>query len=127
MRQSFEGNDYDNGSSTGAFFTGLFAGAIIGAGIGGLAAAIALAAKLSDRGSLRARLDPEYGEEIVPDPIRRETAAFSAEDEAHLRAVFARRLRHAFGYAGLRSKEATTGADPEAAQRASPRTRDEAR
>jgi hypothetical protein len=91
------------------------------------AEAIALAAKLSDRGSLRARLDPEYGEEIVPDPIRRGTAAFNAEDEAHLRAVFARHLRHAFGYAGLRSEEAKSGAGSETAQRASPRTRDEAR
>jgi gas vesicle protein len=34
VRQSFEDNDYENGSATGAFFTGLFAGAIIGAGLG---------------------------------------------------------------------------------------------
>lgn len=89
--------------------------------------AVAAAAKLSDRGSLRARLDPEYGEEIVPDPIRREAAAFSAADEAHLRALFARRLDHAFGYEGLRSDAAKTGVEPEAARRPSPRSRDEAR
>jgi gas vesicle protein len=34
VRQSFDDNDYENESSTGAFFTGLFAGAIIGAGLG---------------------------------------------------------------------------------------------
>jgi gas vesicle protein len=34
VRQSFEDNDYDSASATGAFFTGLFAGAIIGAGLG---------------------------------------------------------------------------------------------
>lgn len=34
MRQFSDENSYDNGSSTGAFFTGLFAGAVIGAGLG---------------------------------------------------------------------------------------------
>ena len=34
MRQSFDDNDYESASATGAFFTGLFAGAIIGAGLG---------------------------------------------------------------------------------------------
>ena len=34
MRQYSDENRYDNGSSTGAFFTGLFAGAVIGAGLG---------------------------------------------------------------------------------------------
>ena len=34
MRQFSDDTDYDNGSSTGAFFTGLFAGAVIGAGLG---------------------------------------------------------------------------------------------
>jgi gas vesicle protein len=34
VRQSFEDNDYEGASATGAFFTGLFAGAIIGAGLG---------------------------------------------------------------------------------------------
>ncbi len=34
MRQFSEDTTYDNGSSTGAFFTGLFAGAVIGAGLG---------------------------------------------------------------------------------------------
>jgi len=34
VRQSFEDNDYEGGSATGAFFTGLFAGAVIGAGLG---------------------------------------------------------------------------------------------
>jgi len=34
VRQSFEDNDYESGSATGAFFTGLFAGAVIGAGLG---------------------------------------------------------------------------------------------
>lgn len=34
MRQSFEDNDYEGASATGAFFTGLFAGAVIGAGLG---------------------------------------------------------------------------------------------
>jgi gas vesicle protein len=33
VRQSFEETN-DNGSATGAFFTGLFAGAVIGAGLG---------------------------------------------------------------------------------------------
>jgi len=96
-------------------------------GLGLEAEAIALAGKLSDRGSLRSRLDPEYGEEIVPDPIRRGTAVFSAEDEAHLRALFARRLRHAFGYAGLRSEAAETAAESVTAQRSAPRAREEAR
>ena len=88
---------------------------------------IALASKLSDRGSLRARLDPEYGEEIVPDPTRREAAAFSAADKSHLRALFARRLLHTFGYGGLRAEEVKTETGSETAQRPSPRTRDEAR
>jgi hypothetical protein len=98
-------------------------------GLGLEAEALSLAAKFSDRGSLRARLDPEYGEEIVPDPIRRGSASFTAEDEAHLRAVFRRRLRHAFGYAGLRSEEAKTDAAAEVApaRRPSSRSRDEAR
>ena len=34
MRQFSDESNYDNGSSTGAFFTGLFAGAVIGAGLG---------------------------------------------------------------------------------------------
>ena len=34
MRQFSDDSTYDNGSSTGAFFTGLFAGAVIGAGLG---------------------------------------------------------------------------------------------
>ena len=34
MRQFSDDATYDNGSSTGAFFTGLFAGAVIGAGLG---------------------------------------------------------------------------------------------
>lgn len=34
MRQFSDDTTYDNGTSTGAFFTGLFAGAVIGAGLG---------------------------------------------------------------------------------------------
>jgi gas vesicle protein len=34
VRQSFEDNDYESASATGAFFTGLIAGAVIGAGLG---------------------------------------------------------------------------------------------
>jgi len=34
VRQFSDNDTYDNGSSTGAFFTGLFAGAVIGAGLG---------------------------------------------------------------------------------------------
>jgi len=34
VRQFSDDTTYDNGSSTGAFFTGLFAGAVIGAGLG---------------------------------------------------------------------------------------------
>jgi gas vesicle protein len=34
VRQFSDDTSYDNGSSTGAFFTGLFAGAVIGAGLG---------------------------------------------------------------------------------------------
>lgn len=34
MRQSFDDNDYESASATGAFFTGLLAGAVIGAGLG---------------------------------------------------------------------------------------------
>ena len=34
MRQFSDDTNYDSGSSTGAFFTGLFAGAVIGAGLG---------------------------------------------------------------------------------------------
>jgi hypothetical protein len=60
--------------------------------------AIAAAAALADRSTLRERLDPDYGEEIVSDPVRRGSARFSAEDEAHLAALFARHLRHDFGY-----------------------------
>lgn len=57
----------------------------------------------SDRDFLRARLDPAYGEEIVPDPARRAAAAFSPADRAYLDALLAERLQYDFGYGHLSS------------------------
>jgi hypothetical protein len=69
------------------------------------AGSIRAAAALADRETLRSRLDPEYGEEIVPDAQQRAGVRFSAEDEAHLQAIFDRHLAHAFGYDGLGREE----------------------
>ena len=66
---------------------------------------IRAAAALADRETLRSKLDPEYGEEIVPDQQRRAGVSFSAEDEAQLQAVFDRHLVHAFGYDGFGREE----------------------
>ncbi len=68
-------------------------------GLGG--EAIAVAANLSDRTTLRERLDPDYGEEIVSDPVRRGSVRFSEAGEAHLADLYARHLRYAFGYKEL--------------------------
>lgn len=47
---------------------------------------------------LRERLDPAYGEEIVPDRTLRAATRFSDADRDHLRAIMAERLKFDFGY-----------------------------
>lgn len=74
------------------------------------AESIRAAAALADRETLRAKLDPEYGEEIVPDQEQRASVSFSAEDEAHLQAIFDRHLHCGFGYDGLRRGERKSAA-----------------
>ena len=65
----------------------------------------------SDREFLRQRLDPAYGEEIVPDSERRAVAQFSAADRAYLDALLAERLHYDFGYGHMsRAQAATAGA-----------------
>jgi hypothetical protein len=76
------------------------------------AKSIATAAALADRGTLRERLDPDYGEEIVSDPVRRGSVRFSEADEAHLAGLYARHLRYAFGYAELQPGEAVRQISP---------------
>jgi hypothetical protein len=61
-------------------------------------AAVAAALAASDRDFLRARLDPAYGETIVPDRKLRESVAYSADDQAYLRDLLRTRLKFDFGY-----------------------------
>lgn len=69
-------------------------------------------AAFADRATLRARLDPEYGEEIVPETSVREAVRFSEADEAYLQALFARHLEFSFGYEGLIPQERRAAAEP---------------
>lgn len=59
---------------------------------------LTFAARTADRATLRERLDPDYGEAIVPDPAVRASVRFDEADRAYLRALTADRLKHAFGY-----------------------------
>jgi hypothetical protein len=59
---------------------------------------VAAAVAISDRKSLARKLDPSYGEAIVPDRARREAATLSPVDEAYLAELFRRHLKHSFGY-----------------------------
>lgn len=47
---------------------------------------------------VRDRLDPAYGEDIVPDRQRRTRVDFTAADRAYLNTLLAERLRFSFGY-----------------------------
>ena len=59
---------------------------------------IAAGVAVSGRESVASREDPAFGQVIVPCEKQRSAVAFSAEDEAFLRSVFHRWLRHDFGY-----------------------------
>jgi hypothetical protein len=59
-----------------------------------------------------ARLDPAYGEDIVPDRSRRFAARLSPADEAYLRDVLAERLRYEFGYGHAGPGRPVVGAAP---------------
>ncbi len=61
-------------------------------------AALAAALAASDLEFLRKRLDPAYGEEIVPDRKVRESIGYSAEDRAYLRDLLKAQLKFDFGY-----------------------------
>jgi hypothetical protein len=65
--------------------------------------AIGAALAASDREFLRHRLDPGYGEEIVPDAAVRAAAAFDPEDRRYLEALLSERLRFSFGYGQARA------------------------
>lgn len=60
--------------------------------------AIAAGAAASGREKMRALQDPNFQEVIIPKAEDRARVAFSPEDLAFLDAVFARYLRHDFGY-----------------------------
>jgi hypothetical protein len=61
-------------------------------------AAIQAALAVADKDSIRRRLDPEYGEAIVPDAAERRSMRFDAGDEAYFSACMDAHLRFAFGY-----------------------------
>lgn len=65
--------------------------------------AIAAGAAVSGRETMRRMQDPGFQEVIIPREEDRRRVAFSARDEAFLDAVFARYLRHDFGYGYPRS------------------------
>lgn len=59
---------------------------------------VAAAAAVAGRDAVARTLDPKYGETIVPDAAKRDAVTFSAEDDAHLAALFAGHLKSDFGY-----------------------------
>jgi hypothetical protein len=59
---------------------------------------VAAAAAVSGKDAVARTLDQTYGETIVPDRARREAIRLSDADERHLAGLFARHLKHDFGY-----------------------------
>ncbi len=59
---------------------------------------VAAGVAVSGRDAVARRLDAAYGETIVPDRKARDTVAPSPDDRAYLAGVFARHLKHDFGY-----------------------------
>jgi hypothetical protein len=72
----------------------------LGLDLGGAAIQAALAA--SDREFLKRRLDPAYGEAIVPDAAERSAMTFAPEDRRYLDDLLSQRLRFSFGYGQAR-------------------------
>ena len=61
-------------------------------------AAVAAAVAVSSKAAVAAKLDPAYGEAIVPSEAKR-AVAWTDEDRAYLSALLRGHLRHDFGYA----------------------------
>jgi hypothetical protein len=61
-------------------------------------AALAAAMEYAERDAVLARLDPAYGEVIIPDAAARAEVAFSGADTALLDQILRRHLRHSLGY-----------------------------
>ncbi|RYF92519.1 MAG: hypothetical protein EON95_12145 [Caulobacteraceae bacterium] len=59
---------------------------------------IAAAVAVSSRQAIAAKLDPTYGEAIVPSADRRAAVSWTDEDRAYLSALMRGHLRHDFGY-----------------------------
>ncbi len=59
---------------------------------------IEAAVQASAREAMRKELDPNAGELIIPADADRQSASFSADEKAHLRAKLAKHLRYSFGY-----------------------------
>jgi hypothetical protein len=66
---------------------------------------VAAALAVADRESIRERLDPDYGEAVVPDQAARRAVRLSADDEHHLLTFLRANLRHDFGYGYLQSED----------------------
>jgi hypothetical protein len=58
---------------------------------------------VAGRAAVRERLDPAYGETIVPDEAVRAAARLEPDDQAALRAILRAALRHDFGYGYARN------------------------
>ena len=67
-------------------------------GVGVSRPSIEAAARLADKATVRAFLDPDYGEAIVPDAAERAAIRFEEADRDHLRRLLAAHLEHALGY-----------------------------
>jgi hypothetical protein len=55
---------------------------------------------VSSRAALTAHLDPDYGEDVAPDRVKRLALELSPAQAALVRERLAQHLRHDFGYAG---------------------------
>lgn len=80
---------------------------------------IAAAMAVSSRTAVQAHLDPEYGEDIAPDPAARMAVRYAERDAAVVEARLSLHLREAFGYAPSPPQAVRTPvAAPETATRA---------
>jgi hypothetical protein len=61
---------------------------------------VAAAMEVSSRAAVAAHLDPDYGEDVTPDPAARFAVQYAVGDTELLEQRLARHLRHDFGYAG---------------------------
>jgi hypothetical protein len=59
---------------------------------------VAAGVEVSGRDAVAVTLDASYGETIVPERAKREAVVLSDEDQAYLAELFARHLKHDFGY-----------------------------